>query len=93
MVCSFFFIVLPAILLRACYWIWAKFTGKKAEPATEAAAAAVQQDAAGTAAVKKGGCPYHAFMNFFGFKIPEKKTPAVEKATVEPTADKSVKAE
>ena len=39
MVCSFFFIVLPAILLRACYWIWAKFTGKKAEPVAEVVAA------------------------------------------------------
>ena len=67
MVCSFFFIVLPAVMFRAAFWFFSYITGRSAakeEPA--------KQDSQANPA-KKGTCPYHAFMNFFGFKIPEKK--------------------
>ena len=59
-------IVLPALCMRAMYWVWSFFTGKKAT-----VPAATKN--AGEKEVKKGVCPYHVFMNFFGFKIPEKK--------------------
>ena len=80
-------IVLPALLMRAVYWVWGFFTGKKAP-----APAQPNQNAAGEAAVKKGTCPYHVFMNFFGFKIPEKKAPAAQAEQV-PAADNQLKTE
>ena len=65
-------IVLPALIMRGLYWVWSLFTGKKA-PTPE------PTNNAGEPEVKKAGtCPYHVFMNFFGFKIPEKKTPVVD---------------
>ena len=82
-------IVLPALFMRGIYWLWSFFTGKKAQ--------APAQKKEGDAQVKKGACPYHVFMNFFGFKIPEKKqVPAVKANNVEgeaAQADKQVKAE
>jgi len=89
MVCSFMLIVLPALFMRGIYWLWSFFTGKKAQ--------APAQKKEGDAQVKKGACPYHVFMNFFGFKISEKKqVPAVKANNVEgeaAQADKQVKAE
>ena len=82
-------IVLPALCMRAMYWVWSFFTGKKATvPAAE--------KNTGEKEVKKGVCPYHVFMNFFGFKIPEKKAVAADpqKANNEETPiAKEVKAE
>merc|ERR1711982_121846 len=66
MVCSFMLIVLPALCMRAMYWVWSFFTGKKATVPTA-------EKNTGEKEVKKGVCPYHVFMNFFGFKIPEKR--------------------
>ena len=87
MVCSFMLIVLPALCMRAMYWLWSFFTGKKAPvPA--------QPKNAGEKEAKKGVCPYHVFMNFFGFKIPEKKNVDVNTADVNNVAAvKEVKAE
>ena len=66
-------IVLPAMLLRGIGgFFYGLLFGKKAA----APAPAAKQNAGekkGEKEVKKGTCPYHAFMNFFGFKIPEKK--------------------
>ena len=82
-------IVLPALCMRAMYWVWSFLTGKKA-PAPAAKANEGEKE------VKKGVCPYHVFMNFFGFKIPEKKSVAAladpQKADDTPIA-KEVKAE
>merc|ERR1712024_241559 len=89
MVCSFMLIVLPALCMRAMYWVWSFFTGKKATvPAAP--------KNAGEKEVKKGVCPYHVFMNFFGFKIPEKKAVAADPQKVnndETPIAKEVKAE
>ena len=86
MVCSFMLIVLPALCMRAMYWLWSFFTGKKAP------APAQQKNVAGEKEVKKGVCPYHVFMNFFGFKIPEKKNVDVNSDAMN-TVAKEVKAE
>ena len=81
-------IVLPALLMRCAYWIWGLFTGKKAPVAPQPV-----QDAAGEKEVKKGVCPYHVFMNFFGFKIPEKKPVATAEEAQAPVADNQLKTE
>ena len=84
MVCTFFFIVLPALMLRAVYAFWGWLTGRKAEATAPAAAAD------GTpAVVKKGTCPYHVVLRFFGFKVPEKKqnVPAEPQAETRQHAD------
>ena len=89
MVCTFFIFVLPALLWKAFNWLWSLFSGKKqAEPVPQVDG---QADAKVPAAVAKGTCPYHAFMRFFGFKIPDKKV--VEAPQQEPAADQRVKAE
>ena len=79
MVCSFFYYVLPMSIFMSVMWVWRTAMGKlpEEEPVEE------KVETKADAAVKKGTCPYHAFMNFFGFKIPEKKTD-VEQA---PAAD------
>ena len=82
-------IVLPALCMRAMYWVWSFLTGKKAT-----APAAPKNE--GEKEVKKGVCPYHVFMNFFGFKIPEKKAVAADPQKVIETPiaiAKEVKAE
>ena len=71
MVCTFFLFVLPALVMRAMYAFWGWLTGRKTE-ATAPADAAPNADGA-PAVVKKGTCPYHVVLRFFGFKVPEKK--------------------
>ena len=86
MVCTFMIFVLPALVMRACYWLWGLITGRKAEPAKPAAPANV-------AAAQKGTCPYHVVLRFFGFKVPEKQ-PVVQAApATEQAVDNRVKAE
>ena len=73
MVCTFFFIVLPALVCRALYWVFGFFTGAKAN---KPAAAEQENKDAGKQAADAGGCPYHALLRFFGFQVPEKKQEA-----------------
>ena len=79
MVCSFFYYVLPCSIIMSLCWIWRQVNGTIPE---EVPVEEVQETKA-DAAVKKGTCPYHVFMNFFGFKIPEKKTANADQAPVE----------
>ena len=88
MVCSFFFLVLPALLWKAMSWIWAFFTGKK-----QMAPQPEGQDAEVPAVVKKGVCPYHVVLKFFGFKVPETEVAAPLAAEPQPAGDNRVKAE
>ena len=83
MVCTFFLFVLPALLWRTISWIYALVTGKKQE-------APVPQADGEVPTAAKGTCPYHVFLRFFGFKVPEKKAAAPQE---EQAADQRVKAE
>ena len=90
MVCTFFFIVLPALVCRALYWVFGFFTGIGAAKKTDE----TKKDA-GAKQVEGSGCPYHALLKFFGFQVPEKKqvAPVADAAAAPETADKTVKAE
>ena len=74
MVCTFMLIVLPTLVLRACYSFWCWLTGKK--PTVEEKSADAQVNAEQDkkiAPAAKGVCPYHVVLKFFGMKVPEKK--------------------
>ena len=88
MVCSFFYYVLPALIISAFCAFWLKITGR--EP--EMPVADTKADSRAPAA--KGVCPYHVMLKFFGFKVPEKKTSIQTAASEESSAqDTRLKAE
>ena len=72
MVCTFMLIVLPTLVLRACYSFWCWLTGKKPTVEEKPAQVNAEQDK-NIAPAAKGVCPYHVVLKFFGMKVPEKK--------------------
>ena len=93
MVCTFMLIVLPTLMMRACYAFWCWLTGKKPEVAAEQPAQVNAEGEQKQAAAAKGVCPYHVVLKFFGFKVPEKKQKEPAAEVVEAQADERVKAE
>ena len=82
MVCTFMLFVLPALLFRAMYGFWCWLTGKKAVKEEEPAKDADKKPDA----VKKGTCPYHVVMRFFGLMPPAEE--AKPEADAAQAADK-----